>query len=244
MGSDSVERDEEGNFVKQYGDRRDPVDQQVKNFSLRDPFTLSSREKVANEIDASEDFTENYIAHHRIIDYSQSDGIIITEEVEDAVSVKSYLETADSEEVADIGSSLGHLIADIHRFGTHGDPSLGNFMYRDGDIISIDHEFYSENPTEKDIIDDIRIIESDTRCFSSEKYETFIESFKEGYEEELEQETSYHSSNPADIDYPKLNTSDTYIIALDGLIRTFNEESEESGGLDNVWNVVRNTLGD
>ena len=240
MGAHSVSRDEEGNYVSEYRDSHNVLDPPFKNLRSGNIFPPKAREKVENEVEADQKLTEKYIAHHEVLEYSEEDGIVVTEEVEDVTLVKKYLEDADISEVSSIGKSMGHLIADIHRFGTHGDPGLGNFMYRDGEIFSIDHEFYSNNATASDIADDLRIIEADSRNMDPEKYEAFIENFREGYRTELEASSIENVDRE---DSAELSVLNEPLVMFDGVGRTLNgSEKTYQQKFDEALNLMYNSL--
>lgn len=240
MGADSAYRDEEGNYVSEYDEvNLDILDPPFKNLRSGNIFPPKGHEKVQNEVDADEKLTEKYIAHQEVIDYSTEDGKVVTKEIEDATEIKTYLEEAEIEEVSSVGESMGHLIADIHRFGTLGDPGLGNFLYRDGEIFSIDHEFYSDDASASDIADDIRIIEADSRNMEPERYEAFIENFRDGYTAEMEASETmddYEKSvNPSVFDEP--------LVFLDGLGRTLSgSEKTNEQKFDEALHLTYNSL--
>ncbi|WP_414838150.1 hypothetical protein ACK3SF_01995 [Candidatus Nanosalina sp. VS9-1] len=240
MGAHSVSRDGEGNYVSEYRDSLNLLDPPIKNLMRGNIFPPKAHEKVQSEVEADQKLTEKYISHHEVLDYSEEDGVVVTEEIEDAVLVKKYLEEADIHEVSDIGESMGHLIADIHRFGTHGDPGLGNFMYRDGEIFSIDHEFYSNNATAADIADDIRIIEADSRNMAPEKYEAFIENFREGYRTELEASGIENVDRKNSAELSVLNEP---LVIFDGLGRTLDGSGKNyQQKFDEALNLMYNSL--
>lgn len=207
--------------------------------SLSSPLPPDAKQRIENEVKADQDLTPKYIAHPEVIEYSMEDERIVLEEIEDGRTVETYLEQSDSSEAAEIGKMLGHLIADIHLFGSHGDPTLENFIYRDGDIISIDHEFYSSETNEKDLRDDIRIIEEKSRSLETEKYLEFMENFREGYLNELEEaedETALENS------YPEFSNLENAIIPTEGLGRILSQKDEWQEILQKSGSLVKNSL--
>lgn len=247
MSSDSLKQDETGNYVKQYGNSLNPLKQQVRDFSIADPLPPQKEIRVRNEVEAAEDLEELYIAHPGVVDYSEEAGRVVLEEIDDAENVKHYLEESSPSEASDLGESMGRLMADIHRFGSHGDPELDNFLYRDGDILSLDHEFYTGDPDSSDLREDIRLLESDSRTLETPIHQAFIESFRQAYEEELHTgeeapwptpETSYSNQ------YPELGRLQEPLQLLEGLSRT--KKGHEDVDIDRIversTNLVRNTL--
>lgn len=247
MSSDSLDTDEDGNYVKNYTDTLSPIRQQVSDFSIYDPVPPNKEQRVRNEITAAEDFQEMYIPHPDVIEYSEEDGKVVFEEIEDAETVKHLLENSGEDKASELGEQMGYLMADIHRFGTHGDAELDNFLYRDGEIFSIDHEFYTENPGREKLREDIRLLESDSRTLESPKYQSFIKSFREAYEHELEtgEETDWEvDETPNGNRYPHLQGLDEPIQLVDGLSRTRkkHEEVDTEVILERSFNLIRNTL--
>jgi len=235
MSSDQLRRDDNGNYVKSYSTKLSPIRQPVKDFSLGDPIPPSKEELIRNELDAAKDFEQEYIGHAGIVDYSIEEGEISTEEIEDATNIKTYLEQNGLEEAEEIGEMMGHLMADIHRLGSHGDPELDNFMYRDGDILSIDHEFYSRNSGTIDRREDLRLIESDSRTLNTPKYTSFIENFKEGYLDEIREEDEL---------YPEIRERDEPLLLAEGLMRIKkdHEDIEPARVIERSMNLFKNTL--
>jgi len=248
MTSDSLHLDEDGNYVKSYTDTLNPIHQQVSDFSLYDPVPPNKEQRARNEAFAAESFEEMYISHSGVLEYSEEDGTVVFEEVEDAETVKQLLEESGREKASELGKHMGHLIADIHRFGAHGDAELDNFLYRDGEIFSIDHEFYTEDPGPEKIREDIRLLESDSRTLETLKYQSFIRSFREAYEQELETgENTYHDagSTPNGGEYPRLQGLDESIQLVEGLSMTRKQHEEVEPGIvvERSLNLIKNTLG-
>ncbi len=248
MSSESLERDEDGNYVKVYGDPLNPLRQQYRDFSVSDPLPPDGEERVRNEVEASERLAEMYIPHPEVIDYSEEDGEVVLEDFGDADTVKHYLEENGEACAAEIGELMGGLIADIHRFGSHGDPELDNFLYRDGDIASIDHEFYTEDPKPEDLRGDIGLIESDARTLDTEIYREFMNSFGEAYLEELRTgEDKPWVKNPvteAKNQFPEPQSIERPVKLVEGLFRTKKRHEDLDIGLmlARSGNLLRNSL--
>ena len=247
MSSDSLDLDENGNYVKSYTDTLSPIRQQVSDFSLYDPIPPNKEQRVRNEVSAAESFEEMYISHPGVVEYSEEDGKVVFEEVEDAETVKQLLEESGEENASELGQQMGHLIADIHRFGAHGDAELDNFLYQDGEIFSIDHEFYTEDPGREKVREDIRLLESDSRTLETPKYQSFIRNFREAYEQELETGENtdrYVGSTPNGGEYPRLQGLDESIQLVEGLSRTRKQHEEVEPGMimERSLNLIKNTL--
>lgn len=247
MSSDSLDLDEDGNYVKSYTDTLSPIRQQVSDFSLYDPVPPNKEQRVRNEVSAAEDFQDMYISHPDVVEYSEEDGRVVFEEIEDAETVKHFLENAGEEKASELGEQMGYLMADIHRFAAHGDAELDNFLYRDGEIISIDHEFYTGDPGLEKVREDIRLLESDSRTLETTKYRSFITSFREAYEEELETgEKADHDvgSTPNGDNYPHLKGLEQPIQLVEGLSRTRkkHEEVDRDIVFERSLNLIKNTL--
>lgn len=247
MSSESLDQDENGNLVKNYTDTLSPIRQQISDFSLYDPLPPKKDQRVRNEVSAAEDFEDMYISHADIIEYSEEGGKVVFEELEDAETVKHLLESSGEDRASELGEQMGYLMADIHRFGSHGDAELDNFLYRDGEIFSIDHEFNKENSGREKVREDIRLIESDSRTLEKPKYQSFIRSFREAYKNELEsgEETSREVTSTSNGNrYPHLQGLDEPIQLVDGLSRTKkqHEEVDTEVIVERSLNLVRNTL--
>lgn len=247
MSSDSLDLDEDGNYVKSYSDTLSPLRQQISDFSLYDPVPPKKEQRVRNEVSAAERFEQRYISHPEIVDYSEENGKVIFEEIEDVETVKHILENSDEDKASELGEQMGYLIADIHRFAVHGDAELDNFLYKNGEIFSIDHEFYTENPDLEKAREDIRLLESDSRTLETPKYRSFINSFRQAYEHELEtgERTDREvDSTPRGNEYPQLQGLDESIQLVEGLSRA--RKQHEDIDTDIVFersiNLIRNTL--
>ncbi|MFB6175414.1 MAG: hypothetical protein ABEJ87_05610 [Candidatus Nanohalobium sp.] len=238
MASELLERDEEGNYVKTYGDTLNPLRQQYRHLSFSDPLPPGKAERVMNEVRAADNFTEKYIPHPEVLDYSIEDGSVKLENVGGAETVKEYLESAE-EDASELGEMMGRLIADIHGFGSHGDPELDNFLYCHGDILSLDHEFYSEEKNIEDIRGDLRLIESDARTLKKETYIEFMKAFEEAYREETESRGDF----PVETDF---TTGEKTFQFIEGLALT--KKRQEDVDIENVlqrsYNLFRNTVDD
>lgn len=247
MSSDSLETNNDGDYVKCYSRAPEPLGHQLRNIRTDFPIFVDGEEKVRNEVYASEDLSERYIAHPEVIDYSEGDGEVVFENLDDAEDIKHLLERSGREKSSEIGTQMGYLMADFHRFGAHGDAELDNFLYQDGEIYSIDHEFYSQDPDVSDLYEDIRLIECDARTLDTETYREFITSFRDAYIEELETaegseidvEETIHENR-----YPFLNNSDEPLQLVTGLWRTKkgHEELNPSLIFDRSRNLIKHTL--
>lgn len=247
MSSDSLETNDDGNYVKCYSRSPRPLGHQLRNIRSDFPMFNDGEEKVRNEVNASEDLTGRYIGHPEVVDYSEEDGEVVFENLDDAEDVKHLLERSGSEMSSEIGTQMGYLMADFHRFAAHGDAELDNFLYQDGEIYSIDHEFYSRNPDESDLNEDIRLIECDARTLDTETYREFIKSFRDAYTEELESaeaseievEDTVHGNR-----YPIVDNSDEPVQLVTGLWRTkkSHEEFDASLMFDRSRNLIKHTI--
>mgnify|MGYP006875067506 FL=1 len=239
MSAESVDQNNDGDYVKHYSGSYNPLSQQVRDMSFSEPLPPGAKQRIENEVEADQDLTPEYIAHPEVLDYSMDDERIVLEEIKDGKTVEKYLEESEPSEAGEIGNMLGHLIADMHLFGSHGDPTLENFIYRDGDIISIDHEFYSGETREKDLRDDIRIIEEKTRSLETEKYLEFMENFREGYLSELE---DVEDETALENEYPEFNSMEKAIIPAEGLSRILSQKDEWREILQKSGSLVKNSL--
>jgi len=247
MSSESLDLNDDGNYVKRYTDTLSPIRQQFSDFSLDDPVPPGKEERVRNEVSATEAFKEMYIAHPEALDYSEKDGEVVHETIEDAETVKHLLENSGEKKASELGEQMGHLMADIHRFAAHGDAELDNFLYRDGQIFSIDHEFYEEDPEQEKVREDIRLMESDVRTLETPKYSSFITSFREAYREELrtgEQIERPIESTPNGNQYPEIEGLEEPIQIVEGLSRTRKKHEEVDKDLlvERSLNLIKNSL--
>ena len=223
MSSDSVRTNDDGDYVISYSKSPRPLGHQLKNLDSESPLFIEGKGKVRNEVKASEDLTAGYIAHPEVVDYSEDKGEVVVENLEEAEDIKHLLESSGDEMSSEVGTQLGYLLADLHRFGAHGDAELDNFRYEDGEIYSIDHEWYSRDPDKEEINEDIRLIECDARTLETDTYREFITSFREAYIEELESteisDTEVEITTEKDR-YPHIENSDEPVQLVTGLWRT------------------------
>lgn len=141
------------------------------------------RERVLNEHRADEDLEDLYIKHGRVIDCSYDKPEVEVEAVE-GVEVAQKLRSVEAPEKTSVGRSMGALIGDLHASGfSHGDPHLDNFIYKEGDIGSIDHEYWERNPELERCIRDLKVLRA--HAAMTEGFDEFMDGFQEGYRREI-----------------------------------------------------------